>query len=92
MDYDRIEFERIAKAKRGVVRIERGDEYVVIAHCHTCGEISSYGLVEHTDWYVSLNFRGNFVTRLELDSTLTYDALSAWITFEIAQHMRAVGA
>ncbi len=80
---DEKEFNRIASAARGTVRFERGEDYVIIAQCVTSEEISTYGKVRHTSWYVSLNYRGEFVTRREFGGMVEYDAVNSWIVASI---------
>lgn len=85
---DADEFARIAAAGRGTFRTERGDDYVIIAHCHTAERIELV-LIRDTRWYVSVNYKGDPIARGEFNAAeLTYDALDAFITGVIAQHQR----
>lgn len=83
---DHAEFDRIKAAKRGTVRIERGD-YVIIAHCSTY-ETIEFTKLEHTTWYVSVNFEGDPIKRAEFNSDLTWQALDTYITAIVVQHSK----
>lgn len=80
------EFDRLFLARRGTLRIERGD-YVIIAHCHTVEQIE-FVIVQPARWrwYVSLNYRDVLVTRTELTARASYDDLNNWIIDAIFAH------
>lgn len=83
-----IEFERIKQAKRGSVRLERDDDYVIVAHCHTVDYIE-VTLVSFTCWYVSINYKGDPIKRAEFDDLqFSYDALEAFSVGVIVQHQK----
>lgn len=84
---DRAEFERIKAATRGTVRIERAEDYVIIAHCQTA-QYFDVAPMSITVWYVSVNFNGMPIKRREFDRTLSYDALEAFIVATISAHQK----
>lgn len=89
MLYDnQTEFERIKRAGRGTFRTERGEDYVIIAHCHTSGYIDVTYILE-THWYVQVHFDGDLIARREFaDSDLSWQVLETFVAGTIAEHTR----
>jgi hypothetical protein len=86
--YERVEFDRIKTARRGSVRLERANDYVIVAHCHTISLIVNTP-IRDTRWYVSISFNERQIARMETNDTdFTYDALETFIASAITTHQK----
>lgn len=90
MLYDnQTEFERIKRAGRGTFRTERGEDYVIIAHCHTSEYIGNAVVIRETRWYVQVHFDGDLIARGEFaNRDLSWQVLETFVAGTIAEHAR----
>lgn len=81
------EFERIKAAKRGTLRYERGEGYVIIVHCSSYQTIEGC-LIDHTSYHASIYNNARLTDHREFDSTLTDEQLHEWITAQTGEERR----